>query len=105
MLRPPHAAIVWVVDDWVYFELPGTRGIKSHTIRLPATESGFKAGLQSLRARTENSTIGTGGDPTQHQIRKALKEFKDPIQTTRKKYSPALLEAAKAILQEKGMIK
>ena len=105
-MAPKHAALAWVVDDFLYLELPGPMGIKSHTLRVPATANGFERALAMLRQRTFDSKLGTAGDPTQHQIDKAetVSNYHNvPIKQVGA-ISPSMRSTAREVLRKLGMI-
>jgi len=105
-MTPKWAALAWVVDDYLYLELPGPVGIRSHTIRVPATAEGFGRALILLKQRTFDSKLGSAGDPTQHQIDKAktVSNYHNvPIKRVGA-ISPSMRSTAREVLRRLGMI-
>lgn len=110
-MTPKWAALAWIVDDYLYLELPGPAGIRSHTIRVPATAEGFDRALTLLKQRTFDSKLGTAGDPTQHQIERFRKATGDKVIINGDKVrkvgtsvSPSMRSTAREVLRRLGMI-
>lgn len=108
MIKPPWAASTWIIDETLYFDLPGPG--HSHQVRFPATPEGFTAALKMLQERGEISTIGTKGDPTQWKLDRKAKvpEYDESkvrrVGRPRLKIAPELATAARDVLRRLGMI-
>ena len=103
-MKPPFAISIWVIDDFLYAELPASRGATTHTIHVKATPEGLSHILSMLKARNAQSEIGSPGDPTQWQLDLSFDEAKVKRVKPKAKATPEMQSAARAILRELGML-
>lgn len=110
-IRPPHAISLWIQDNVLIAELPNTQDqtAQAHYLRFPHNVYGLTQLVEVLRARDENSRIGSKGDPTQAQTDKELallaKGF-DPSKIKRKevvKMDEGIRGTIRDILRKAGL--
>lgn len=105
-IKPKHAASIWISDNTLYLELPGT-GFRAHTLTLPNTVEGLAKAIALLKARTPESRLGEAGDLTQWQVEKMKVPPYDlgmVRRVAKPTFTPAQLDTATAILQKMGII-
>lgn len=110
-MKPPSAAIIWVVDQTLHVEFPSTRTEKVHEIEIPLSAEGLALAVNIFRARNAHSTVGTKGAPTKAQTEKALLKSADKflasggrIQRVGERFSPDVKQSVKDVLRDLGVI-
>lgn len=109
--RPPNAPTIWLSDSHIYLQFPNANGL-THQVVITNNLNGFAQLQLVLKARNEKSTIGTKGDPTQHQLERELSKASDAylrsggkVQTKPKpKFSDELRDSTRKIMRGMGLI-
>lgn len=110
-MKPPSAAVIWIVDQTLHVEFPSTRTEKVHEITIPLTAEGLAFAVSIFKARNAQSTVGTKGAPTKHQTERALIKAADKfiasggrVQRVDEKFSPEVRQSVKDIMRDLGVI-